>query len=176
MRYLLLLTPLLFAYPVHADMRSTWSQQEKLTNERNSCEHYDAAQWQEWRSFSRDVVPASLGSGRVLIRPNGTLFATRLDLFYEIEQMRGRPLGRSFKPRTCSGGGNLWSAKKMGTHTHFHDDGSGSKNQTVVEGDFLVTYSQSCIRWACGGHVTRHVLGVRIGSPTYKAASGKKTY
>ena len=90
----------------------------------------------------------------------------------------GRPSGGSQKPRTCSGGSsvNLWSAQKMGTHTHFYDDGSGTKNQTVVEGDFLVTYAQNCSRWACSGPVTRHVLGVRIGSATYKAAKAKKTF
>jgi hypothetical protein len=69
----------------------------------------------------------------------------------------------------------MMQARRMGTHKYLHPDGSGSQNQTVVEGDFLVTYTSSCVKWKCRPYVRRYVLAVRIGSTTYNSIIGNQT-
>lgn len=154
-----------------ADMREAFKAQDKATKERDSCIHFDKAQWQGYSSISLSGKPVLAGY-RILVRSDGTL--------HDVEE---KPFFRTSLPpattasRTCRGGLGLYlsQARKMGTHKYLYPDGSGSQNQTVIEGDFLVTYTSSCVKWKCSPYVSRYVLAVRIGSPTYRAVeSGQK--
>lgn len=171
--------------PAAADMRDAFNKQQKATDYLNSCLHYDKAQWQ---SYYEGRSKKSLGNERVLVRPDKTMLFTEEDLFYfldkrlqesgvneareKLREQSGLPLRRRRETaqRECRARTPFHGARKMGNYTHFYSDGSGDKNLTVVEGDFLVTYSSGCLKWKCSRQVSRYVLGVRIGSPSYEAA------
>jgi len=149
--------------PAAADMRDAFKKQQKATDYLNSCLHYDKAQWQGILNWGGENM--LLRSQRVLIRPDKTLLITKEDFLYTL-----RP---ESEKRTCRSVTPIHGARKMGSHTHLYSDGSGSKNQTVIEGDFLVTYHSWCLKWKCTKIVDRHVFGVRIGSPSYEAVKQK---
>jgi hypothetical protein len=167
-----------------ADMRDAFNKQQKATDYLNSCLHYDKAQWQ---SYYEGRSKKSLGNERVLVRPDKTLLFTEEDLFYfldkrlqesgvneareKLREQTGLLPRRQQEPakRECRARTPFHGARKMGNYTHLYSDGSGDKNLTVVEGDFLVTYSSGCLKWKCSSFVSRYVIGVRIGSPSYEA-------
>lgn len=176
---------LLLSRSAVADMRDTFKEQQKATDYLNSCLHWDKAQWQ---GYSEGLSKQSLSNEMVLVRPDKTLLFTEEDLIYwldkrlqesgvneareKLREQSGLPprRRRETAKRECRTRTPFHGARKMGNHTHLYSDGSGSKNLTVIEGDFLVTYSSGCLKWKCSRHVSRYVLGVRIGSPSYEAA------
>ena len=161
-----------------ADMRDAFNEQQKATDYLNSCLHYDKAQWQ---SYYEGRSKKSLGNERVLVRPDKTLLFTEEDFLYlldkrlqesgvneareKLREQTGLLPRRHQEPakRECRARTPFHGARKMGNYTHLYSDGSGNKNLTVVEGDFLVTYLSGCLKWKCSSFVSRYVIGVRIG-------------
>jgi len=161
---------LLFLPAANADMRDAFKRQERAEEVRNSCRFFDDAQWQKvvvWDQRSKPLI----SSGRIFVSRGGTIFGMG-------ENLSGlMRTGERTEPRSCyrESEASTSFARRMGTHIHFYKDGSGSRNQTVVEGDYLVTYISDCSKWKCSAYILKKVLGLKIGSATYYRIQAEKS-
>ncbi len=110
---------------------------------RNSCSHWEQAQWEEVFGVGEDA--------RIKVFPDGRLFTS----------------SRNRMGDGCSGEWGVVAAAivdKMGSHTKWYPDGSGIRSTVKVEKEGLVAYSVICSKWKCRtDRVRRAVIGRKIG-------------
>lgn len=110
---------------------------------RNSCSHWEQAQWEEVFGSGKDA--------RIKVFPDGRLFTSSRDRMGD----------------GCSGDWGVIAAAivgRMGSHTKWYPDGSGMRSTVKVEKEGLVAYSVSCSKRKCRiDRVRRTVIGRKIG-------------